>query len=153
MTLWVSFKFVAIGIGLAVIIGLWLAFLWTERRWPAGLRVRPMQIEMLLSAVTIILFETQGLKGLWPYTRLGLVAAGLLSAGPLSFSGARDAFAATDPAYPKAARSMGASEWSIFSLVQMPLAFRKVLFQTFATFLTVGVEFASVWWFVKGSFR
>jgi len=80
-------------------------------------------------------------------TQAGLVAAGVISVEPLVLSAARSAFAGLDPGYGKAARSLGASEWQVFSRIHLPLAFRPVLGNAASVFLGVMAQLAMVWWF------
>lgn len=132
-------------------IGLWLAFTLTSRELPAGGSAWPALVKALLPA-SIVLYWMGAASHLWPFTQVGLIAAGVVSAEPLFLMVARSAFGALDPSYGKAARSLGASEWRVFARVQLPLAFRPVLAGAASVFLGVFGELILVWWFTKRIF-
>jgi ABC-type Fe3+ transport system permease subunit len=109
----------------------------------------PLQFKVVLSnAVLFYWLGTNGPSGagLWPLTQAGLVAAGVISVEPLVLSAVRSAFAGLDPGYGRAARSLGASEWRVFSRIHLPLALRPILGNAASMFLGVIAQLAIVWW-------
>ena len=136
--------------GISVVVGLWLGFILANRKLPFDGYSIPTQAKWL-SAAPILLYWIGAIgsrdAALWPLTRIGLVLAGVLSAGPDCLSEARSMFASLDPGYGKAARSLGASEWRVFSRIHLPLAFRPVLVSATGAFVCLLVELALFWWF------
>jgi molybdate transport system permease protein len=136
--------------GISVAIGLWLAFILTDRKPPFQGVSFPAQLKALLSAPVVFYYwlGASGPKGagFWPLTEAGLVVAGVISAGPLFLGAVRSAFAALDPGYGRAARALGASEWRVFSRIHLPLAFRPILIGAASAFLGLLAELAIVWW-------
>ena len=91
-------------------------------------------------------------SGFCPLTQTGLIAAASLSTAPLVLSDLGSVLGALDPAFGQAARSLGASDWLVFSRVQLPLVFRPVLGAAASAFLSVLAELALCWWlFARGA--
>jgi molybdate transport system permease protein len=152
---WLVLRLAGLATGIAVAIGLWLAFVWTSRR-PSGGASWPAYCKALLSAP--ILFYWLGAggaggHGLWPLTQTGLVVAAVISAESLFLGAARSAFAGLDPGYGNAARGLGASEWRVFSRIHLPLAFRPILAGAASVFLGLLGELACIWWFTGRLFK
>jgi molybdate transport system permease protein len=148
-SLWLVLRLAGLATGISVAIGLWLAFVLTNRKPAFQGASFPAQFKALLSAPVVFYWlGASGPKGAgyWPLTEAGLVVAGAISAGPLFLSAARTAFAGLDPNYGKAARTLGASEWRVFSRIHLPLAFRPILIGAASVFLGLLVELAIVWW-------
>ena len=61
------------------------------------------------------------------FTWQGAVVAALLHSAPLLVKTSRAALESVDHNYERAARSLGASEWRLFWLVTLPLAWRSIL--------------------------
>jgi ABC-type Fe3+ transport system permease subunit len=109
----------------------------------------PSLFKALLSNALILYWvgtNGPGGAGYWPLTQTCLVFAGVISAGPFFLSAARSAFAGLDPGYGRAARSLGASEWRVFSRIHLPLAFRPILADAAGAFLGVAAQLAIFWW-------
>jgi molybdate transport system permease protein len=149
-SLWLVLRVAGLATGISVAIGLWLAFLLTDRKLPFGGGWLPALFKALLSNALVLYWvgtNGPGGAGYWPLTQTCLVFAGVISAGPFFLSAARSAFAGLDPGYGKAARSLGASEWQVFSRIHLPLAFRPILGNAASVFLGVMAQLAMVWWF------
>jgi molybdate transport system permease protein len=61
------------------------------------------------------------------FTWQGAVVAALLHSAPLLIKTSRAALESVDHNYERAARSLGASEWRLFWIVTLPLAWRSIL--------------------------
>ncbi len=61
------------------------------------------------------------------FTWQGAVIAALLHSAPLLIKTSRAALESVDHSYERAARSLGASEWRLFWIVTLPLAWRSIL--------------------------
>ena len=68
------------------------------------------------------------------FTWKAAVVAALFHAGPLLIKSARAALESVPPDYEKAARSLGAGEWRVFWQVSLPLAWNQVLAATALAF-------------------
>lgn len=148
-SLWLVLRVAGLATGISVAIGLWLAFLLTDRKLPFGGGWLPSLFKALLSNALILYWvgtNGPGGAGYWPLTQTCLVFAGVISAGPFFLSAARSAFAGLDPGYGRAARSLGASEWRVFSRIHLPLAFRPILADAAGAFLGVAAQLAIFWW-------
>lgn len=140
--LWLSLRVAAISTALALIIGLWLAWLMANR----GFRGR----EILDAAVTLPLVLPPTVLGYYLLVVLGrnspvghlyesifgtplvfswqaAVVAALFHSTPLLVKSARAAFESVDKSFERAARNLGASELRLFARVTLPLARRSIL--------------------------
>ncbi len=151
-SVWLSLRIAGLATGISVVIGLWLAFLWTDRKWPDALNTLPFQFKALVAA-PVFFYCLGGRAGVWPLTQSGAVAAGVFSALPFFLGAARAAFGALDPVYSRAARSLGASDWLLFSRVQAPLTVRQILVAALNALLAVFAELVLVLWFTKRVFQ
>jgi molybdate transport system permease protein len=132
---------------ISVGIGLWLAWLLSNRRFPGQRALGALAAAAVALPSPVICYYLLAVIGhLWSVKRAGLVGAGVLSAAPLLIRAGRGAFASLDPAWAKAARSTGASEWRVFSLVELPLAFRPILAAAVLGFARVLAELAAAFW-------
>jgi molybdate transport system permease protein len=61
------------------------------------------------------------------FTWQGAVIAALLHSAPLLVKTSRAALESVDHSYERAARSLGASEWRLFWIITLPLAWRSIL--------------------------
>ena len=143
---WLVVRIAGLATGISVGIGLWLAFILTNRKPPFLGASLPAQLKALLSAPVLFYWLGASGAGYWPLTQTGLVVVGAISAEPLLLGAARAAFAGLDPGYAKAARSLVASEWRVFSRIHLPLAFRPILASAASVFLGVLAELAVIWW-------
>jgi molybdate transport system permease protein len=147
--LWLSLRVASVATLIALLGGLWVAWLLTRK----GFRGR----ELVDAAVTLPLVLPPTVLGYYllvllgrmsPFGRLyesvfgeplvftwkAAVVAALFHAGPLLIKSARAALESVPPDYEKAARSLGAGEWRVFWQVSLPLAWNQVLAATALAF-------------------
>ncbi|MGO9242217.1 MAG: molybdate ABC transporter permease subunit [Bryobacteraceae bacterium] len=147
--LWLSLRVASLATLIALLGGLWVAWLLTRK----GFRGR----ELVDAAVTLPLVLPPTVLGYYllvllgrmsPFGRLyesivgqplvftwkAAVVAALFHAGPLLIKSARAALESVPPDYEKAARSLGAGEWRVFWRVSLPLAWNQVLAATTLAF-------------------
>jgi molybdate transport system permease protein len=140
--LWLSLRVAAYSTLIAVVLGLWLAYVL------ANLEFRGK--ELLDAAVTlplvlpptvlgyyllVVLGRRSPIGQIWEsitgsplvFTWKAAVVAALFHSLPLLVKSARAALESIEPSYSRAARTLGASEWRIFTRVTLPLARRSVL--------------------------
>jgi molybdate transport system permease protein len=140
--LWLSLRVAAISTALALVIGLWLAWVLANRQFRGK--------EVIDAAVTLPLVLPPTVLGYYLLVLLGraspigriyewlfgeplvfswqaAVVAALFHATPLLIKSARAAFESVDRSYERAARNLGASELRLFWLVTLPLARRSIL--------------------------
>ena len=140
--LWLSLRVAAISTALAIMIGLWLAWLLANRSFRGK--------EVLDAAITLPLVLPPTVLGYYllvllsrntPIGRLyeslfgaplvfswqAAVVAAMFHSTPLLVKSARAAFESVDRSYERAARSLGASEARLFWRVTLPLARRSIL--------------------------
>ena len=140
--LWLSLRVAALSTALALVLGLWLAWILAN----ASFRGK----EVLDAAVTLPLVLPPTVLGYYLLVVLGrsspvghlyetvfgsplvftwqaAVVAALFHAAPLLIKSARAAFESVDHSYERAARTLGASELRLFWLVTLPLARRSIL--------------------------
>ena len=147
--LWLSLRVASLATLIALLGGLWVAWLLTRK----GFRGR----ELVDAAVTLPLVLPPTVLGYYllvllgrmsPFGRLyesgfgeplvftwkAAVVAALFHAAPLLIKSARAALESVPPDYEKAARSLGAGEWRVFWQVSLPLAWNQVLAATALAF-------------------
>ena len=147
--LWLSLRVASLATLIALLGGVWVAWLLTRK----GFRGR----ELVDAAVTLPLVLPPTVLGYYllvllgrmsPFGRLyesvfgeplvftwkAAVVAALFHAGPLLIKSARAALESVPPDYEKAARSLGAGEWRVFWQVSLPLAWNQVLAATALAF-------------------
>src|ERR1051326_5432588 len=140
--LWLSLRVAAISTVLALVIGLWLAWILANRVFVGR--------ELIGAAVTLPLVLPPTVLGYYLLVVLGrhspigqlyewmfggplvftwqaAVVAALFHALPLLVKSARAAFESVDRSYERAARNLGASELRLFWGVTLPLARRSIL--------------------------
>jgi len=140
--LWLSLRVATISTLIAVLIGLFVAYLLANRRFPGK--------EFLDAAVTLPLVLPPTVLGYYLLVVLGrhspvgqlyesvfgeplvftwkaAVVAALFHSAPLLIKSARAGLESVDRSYEKAARNLGASEWKVFWRVTLPLAQRSIL--------------------------
>jgi len=76
------------------------------------------------------------------------IAAGLVRAIPYTLAASRAAFQCFNPAYEKAARMAGASDWLIFWTLVLPLEGRATLVAAAEVFAETMLEMAVALWIV-----
>lgn len=147
--LWLSLRVSAISTLLALLVGLWLAWLLAKREFRGK--------EILNAAVTlplvlpptvlgyyllVLLGRNSGLGQLWErvfgeplvFTWKAAVVAAWVHSAPLLIQSARAALESVDTAYERAARSLGASDWKVFWRISLPLAWNSILAATALAF-------------------
>ena len=140
--LWLSLRVACISTALALVIGLWLAWILANRSFRGK--------ETLDAAITLPLVLPPTVLGYYLLVLLGrnapighawealfgaplvftwhaAVVAALFHSTPLLVKSARAAFESLDRSYERAARSLGASEARLFWRVSLPLARRSIL--------------------------
>jgi molybdate transport system permease protein len=140
--LWLSLRVAVLSTAIAMVIGLWLAWLLANREFRGR--------EALDAAVTLPLVLPPTVLGFYLLVVLGresalgrlyewitggplvftwqaAVVAALFHSTPLLIKSARAALESVDRTYERAARSLGASEWKVFWRVSLPLARRSIL--------------------------
>jgi molybdate transport system permease protein len=147
--LWLSLRVASLATLIALLGGVWGAWLLTRK----GFRGR----ELVDAAVTLPLVLPPTVLGYYllvllgrmsPFGRLyesvfgeplvftwkAAVVAALFHAAPLLIKSTRAALESVPPDYEKAARSLGAGEWRVFWQVSLPLAWNQVLAATALAF-------------------
>jgi len=140
--LWLSLRVAAISTAVALVAGLWLAWILANRQF----RFK----EILDAAVTLPLILPPTVLGYYLLVVLGrsspvgklyewifggplvfswqaAVVAALFHSTPLLVKSARAAFESVDRSFERAARNLGASEFRLFWRVTLPLARRSIL--------------------------
>src|SRR5581483_7369930 len=140
--LWLSLRVAAISTALALVMGLWLAWILANRSFRGK--------EVLDAAVTLPLVLPPTVLGYYLLVLLGraspigrlyevvfggplvftwqaAVVASLFHSAPLLVKSARAAFESVDRSYERAARNLGASELRLFWRVTLPLVRRSIL--------------------------
>jgi len=121
--------------------------------WIDALCTLPMVLPpTVLGYYLIVLMGRRGLLGAWLLNHLGInliftwqgaVLAASVAALPLVLKSARAAFESVDSRIEQAARTLGASEWSIFVRVSLPLAWRGILAGIMLAFARAMGEFGA----------
>ncbi|HUJ24155.1 MAG TPA: molybdate ABC transporter permease subunit [Bryobacteraceae bacterium] len=140
--LWLSLRVAALATLISLALGLWIAQLLANRKFPGK--------EVLDAVVTLPLVLPPTVLGYYLLVSLGrsspigrfyewvfgtslvftwqaAVVASTLHAIPLLVKSARAAFETVDRSYEKAARNLGASDWRVFWRVTLPLSRRAVI--------------------------
>lgn len=147
--LWLSLRVAGISTALALVGGLWLAYLLANRDF-RGKDVLDATITLpLVLPPTVLGYYLLVLIGraspvgkIWEglsgsplvFTWKAAVIAALLHALPLLVKSTRAALESVDRNYERAARNLGASEWKLFWRVTLPLARRSILAATVLAF-------------------
>ncbi len=140
--LWLSLRVATISTAVALVVGLWLAWLLANRQFRGK--------EILDAAITLPLVLPPTVLGYYLLVLLGraspvgklyewifggplvfswqaAVVAALFHSTPLLVKSARAAFESVDRSFERAARNLGASEPRLFWRVTLPLARRSIL--------------------------
>jgi len=140
--LWLSLRVAVLSTAVALVIGLWLAWMLANRQFRGK--------EVIDAAVTLPLVLPPTVLGYYLLVLLGrnspigriyewifgeplvftwqaAVVAALFHSAPLLVKSARAAFESVDRSYERAARNLGASELRLFMRVTLPLARRSIL--------------------------
>jgi molybdate transport system permease protein len=147
--LWLSLRVAAISTALALLVGLWLAWILANRSFRGK--------ELLDAAITLPLVLPPTVLGYYLLVLLGRVSpvgqlyewlfggplvftwqaavvASLFHSTPLLVKSARAAFESVDRSYERAARNLGATELRLFWRVTLPLVRRSILAATALAF-------------------
>ncbi|MEZ5356413.1 MAG: molybdate ABC transporter permease subunit [Bryobacteraceae bacterium] len=147
--LWLSLRVAALATILAVLIGLGFAYLLAnfEFRGKEGLdAVLTLPLVLpptVLGYYLLVLIGRDSVVGrAWEwvfggplvFTWKAAVLAALLHSAPLLIKYARAALESVDHSYERAARTLGAPEWRVFTAVTLPLVLRPILAATALAF-------------------
>jgi molybdate transport system permease protein len=140
--LWLSLRVAALATALTVVIGLAIAYLLSHKRFPGrnladALFTLPLVLPptVLGYFLLVLLSRHSPLGGLWErltggplvFTWQAAVVAAFVHSAPLFIKAARPALEEVNYRYEWAARSLGASEWTTFFRITLPLASRSLL--------------------------
>ena len=140
--LWLSLRVAVISTALAVLVGVWLAWLLANREFrgkeviDAGVTLPLVLPPTVLGYYLLVLLGRASPLGQFYETITGsplvftwqaAVVAAFFHSAPLLIKSARAALESVDRSYEKAARNLGASEWRLFWRVTLPLARRAIL--------------------------
>ncbi len=135
---------------LTLLVGLPIAWLLARRRFPgrdlvAALVVFPLVLPpTVLGYYLLVVIGSRGLGALGlelAFTWRAAVLAAALGSIALLIKAAQAGFETVDPRLEQAARTLGRSEWGIFWVVTLPLAWRSVLAGTVLAFCRALGEF------------
>jgi len=154
---YLSLKVATYATGGSLLFGIPLAFLLARRRLPArnlisAITTLPMVLPPTVLGYYLLLligrqsplgriFEGWGITLV--FTWQAAVLASLVVAIPLMIRSVQAAFEAVDPTLEAAARTLGRPEWSIFTTVTIPLAWRGILAGTVLAFTRAMGEFGA----------
>jgi len=140
--LWLSLRVALLATVISVVIGLGIAHLLASRHF-AGRDLLDAAVTLplvlpptVLGYYLLVVFGRQSPLGELYESVLGsplvftwqaAVVAALFHSTPLLIKSVRAAMESVDPVYQKAARTLGASEWKIFSRVTLPLVRRSLV--------------------------
>ena len=137
-----SFKIALIATAIALVLGLWMAWLLANatfpgKEWLDAVVTLPLVFPptVLGYYLLVLLARSSPLGKLWEslfgqplvFTWQAAVVAATIHALPLLVKSARAGFESGDPALLRAARSLGTAEWRIFWKITVPLARRSIL--------------------------
>ena len=140
--LWLSLRVAFVSTALALMSGLWLAYILANREFRGKDIVDAAVSLPLVLPPTVLGYYLLVLVGrvspfgkLWEaifgsplvFTWTAAVLAALLHSLPLLVKSTRAALESVDRNYERAARTLGASEWKLFWRVTLPLAWRSIL--------------------------
>ena len=139
--LWLSLRVAVVSTTVALVTGLWLAYILANREFRFKEAVDAMVTLPLVLPPTVLGVYLLVLIGraspfgkAWEaifgsplvFTVKAAVIAAMVHSMPLLVKSSRAAFESVDRSYERAARTLGASEWRLFWRVTMPLAHRSI---------------------------
>ena len=139
--LWLSLRVAAISTVFSLVLGLWVAYQLANRDFrgkellDAAATLPLVLPPTVLGYYLLVVLGREGVIGrVWEsvfgqplvFTWQAAVVAATVHAFPLLVKTARAALESVDRSYEKAARTLGASEWSVFWRVTLPLARRSI---------------------------
>jgi molybdate transport system permease protein len=142
--LWVSLAIGAAGVSVALIPAAWTGWLLAREDF-RGKRALAVAASSPLASSPLILgayllFDLAGRPE--AFTPAIAAAAAACSAFPAIASATRRAFEALPSDYERAARSLGASGWRVFWIVEAPLVWRGIVFSSVPEFSGLAAEYA-----------
>jgi molybdate transport system permease protein len=156
--IWLTLKVATLATGLAMTGGVALAFVLSRVRFPgcnwldAAISLPLVLPPTVVGYYLIVLLGRNGWLGQWLQKYLGVtlmfswqgaVIAAAVVGLPLVYKTARAAFEALDHTLEQAARTMGASEWTLFWRICIPMAWRGILAGTMLAFARAMGEFGA----------
>jgi molybdate/tungstate transport system permease protein len=144
--------------GIAVVLGVPLAFLLARRDFPGrrlvlGLIELPVVVPHPVAGIALLLFlgRRSAVGGVLADLGLevvshvpGIIAAMLFVSAPILVSGAQEAFRTVDAKLERVARTLGDSSWRAFRRVTMPLARRGIVAAAILAWARSVSEFGSI---------
>jgi len=139
---WLSLRVAILATAAIVVVGVPLALLLARGRFVgkgllAGFLLLPLVLPpTVLGYGLLLLLSRRAPVGLWleatwgvqlVFNWVGAVIASSVAALPMFLVPARSAFEGVDPALEDAARLLGRGEWSVFTSVTVPLAWRGLI--------------------------
>lgn len=140
--LWLSLRVAVVSTAIALVLGLWLAYILANREFRFKEVVDAMVALPLVLPPTVLgwyllvlIGRASPLGKIWEaifgsplvFTWKAAVVAAMLRSMPLLVKSSRAAFESVDRRYERAARTLGASEWRLFWRVTLPLSHRSIL--------------------------
>ena len=139
-----------IATAIAVILGIPLAWILQGRHFRGKRTVEAIAASATVLPAPLLCYCLLARLGhVWPLTRPGLAAAGVVSVLPFLLRRLRWSFAALNPAFGKAARSLGAPEWRVFARVDLPLVWRPAMTAAAWAVARLLLEFAAALWIAE----
>ena len=135
----VPLRMAAVSTAVSLFIGLWLAWLLVNRRFPGQRVLGGLATAALALPAPVMCYLVFDRAGRW----WGLAGAMVLSAAPMLVRAGRTAFGSLDPVYGNAARSLGASDWRVFWRVEFPRVWRAAAVAGAVAFARVLAEFVA----------
>jgi len=147
--LWLSLRVAGLATLISLGVGLWLAYLLANRQFRGkevldAAATLPLVLPptVLGYYLLVVVGRESALGRLYEwltggplvFTWQAAVVAALFHSTPLLVKSARAALESVDRSYEKAARNLGASEWTVFWRVTLPLARRSVFAATVLAF-------------------
>ena len=156
--IWLTFYASAIATGVAILTGVPLAYILARHEFPGkglieGLIDLPIVVPHTAVGIALLMvFGRSGTLGRafgeigvrFVSSVPGIVIAMLFVSMPFLVNAARDGFTAVDPRLERAARTLGASPWTAFRRVSLPLARRSILSGTILMWARGLSEFGAV---------
>jgi molybdate transport system permease protein len=147
--LWLSLRVAALSTVLSLLLALWVARLLAKRDFrgrsilDAAVMLPLVLPPTVLGYYLLVLLGRNSALGRayeWVtgsplvFTWQAAVVAALVHSAPLLIQSARAALESVDHSYERAARTLGASEWTVFWRVSLPLAWNSILAATALVF-------------------
>lgn len=126
--LWFSLRVAGVATAAALALGPWLAWLLARKQFAGKAALGALLGAALFVPPPVVCYYFLCALGRrWSFTWQGAGAAAALASVPLLVWAGRAAFTGLDARYGNAARTLGASEWRVFWVVDLPLAIRPIL--------------------------